>query len=155
MGKVLKVKKAGISPSGEERDRLHATIQTRADNQFALDGALDHSKTTREQERAKAKTLFVQAERAESMAPSLQVNLGEGLDKEASFQEISPPLAPTVDEWFEKNSDLFLSEAQREFPELLKVAAEPQKVPILRRRYNESATPGPVPSQHSISGGSA
>jgi hypothetical protein len=59
-------------------------------------------------------------------------------------------VAPSVDQWFEKNAQALLTEAQQRFPELLKVA---QPVPV--DKTIKPKTNGKTPAQASLSGGAA
>lgn len=72
----------------------------------------------------------------------------------------SPMLAKTaaIDGFFEKVSSANLSDAQRRYPELLKVGAAPgvgtRPSPSLSKRKTTDTT-GPSPTQSSLSGGAA
>lgn len=162
----MKSKFGGIEDTGDEaRERFHMMLSTREETRAETDSLFVNAKPSRARDRAVVKKHFVQAPAAITMAPTLQaeppkeVPKQEGPDLSASYGSPvkTASVAPRVDEWFEKNSSVFLSEAQRRFPELLKVAGnECGKLPgaVLAKRARTSSS-GPIPSQSMLSGGSA
>lgn len=133
----------------EELVRTHHLMRTREDTRAEADVLFGGTaKAMRQSETAKMRKLFVQAPVAQTMAPNLQ----GATEKTASA---SP--APHVDAFLEKLANSQTTEAQRRYPELLKVAAPRAgtfKVPdtTLKR-----PTPGfgENPTQSALSGGSA
>lgn len=79
------------------------------------------------------------------------------LGKESSV--MSDSLTPNLDALFEKVANANLTEAQRRYPELLKVASPTVKTPALSKRRVPGSTVGGVPATHaaqsSLSGGAA
>ena len=144
------------------RDQFLAELQSRADTQHEL--ARDFGPTyalTRATERAKARKLFTQGAVATTNAPSLQndattppppemIEAARNLPPPA--ERITPPIeksasiAPRVDAWLEKNANLLMTDAQRRYPELLKVA---RPVPQIKRGKTA------IPVRSGLSGGAA
>lgn len=163
----MKSKFGGIEDTGDEaRERFHMMLSTREETRAETDSLFVNAKPSRARDRAVMKKHFVQAPAAITMAPTLQAEPPKEPPKE---EEQGPhpsygnpvsktaSVAPRVDEWFEKNSSVFLSDAQRRFPELLKVAGNEQaKLPgaVLNKRPKTSSS-GPISSQSMLSGGSA
>jgi len=144
----------------EELDRFHTTLDSRVDTQAILKKLFNYSTTSREKERAKAKKLFRQGEVMSTNSPGYQPNMletppteldaaGAGISTSSKQASVEPAydLAPRVDAWFEKNANSLLTEAQRRYPELLKVAAIPS--PTLKKGKSTPAVAS------SLSGGSA
>ena len=144
----------------EELDRFHTTLDSRVDTQAILKKLFNYSTTSREKERAKAKKLFRQGEVASSNSPGYQPNMletppteldaaGAQISTSSKQASVAPAyeIAPRVDAWFEKNAHLLMTEAQRRYPELLKVAAIPS--PTLKRGKSTPII------KSSLSGGSA
>jgi hypothetical protein len=144
----------------EELGRFHMQLQSKVDTQGELQSIFGHETTSREKERALARKLFKQAPAASTMAPILQPDvltepavhepeIGQGPMKLASAELVERRLsgspAPRVDAFLEKNASAFMTEAQRRYPELLKVActrSTPKRKTV-------------VPTQAQLSGGSA
>jgi hypothetical protein len=141
----------------EELDRFHTTLDSRVDTQATLKKLFGYATTSREKERAKAKKLFTQAGVASTNSPGLQPNVLEtpALESDAgqapavktASMEPAYSITPRIDAWFEKNASSLLTEAQRRYPELLKVAAIPS--PTLKKGKSTPAVAS------SLSGGSA
>jgi hypothetical protein len=131
-------KRAGVANLGAEE--LHQT---------------DAKVLTRARTRAQAEALFTQANAAKAKEQRLFGNLfhqTQGAETEA------PMLSKTaaIDEFFAELSAP--SDAQRRYPELLKVSAAPgvgtRVAPSLTKRKTTDTT-GPSPTQSSLSGGAA
>ena len=147
----------------QELDQFHMQLQSKVETQDELTGRFSHAVTSREKERAVARKLFKQAPAAQTMAPGLQPDVLTPPEDESSNETSSGPvkvasaeiilrrcegsLAPRVDAFLEKAAAATMTEAQRRYPELLKVAARP--APALKKR------PSALPVQSGISGGSA
>lgn len=124
-------KQAGVSNVGaEETSRIKNQFFTRTDKKAAADVLFANAKKARELERGFLDKLFIQAGGAETRAM---------LTKEA--------MAPNVTRFFEKRA--FLTDAQKRFPELLKVAGDGDsaKVTVLKKSTNQK------PVQSMLSGG--
>jgi hypothetical protein len=112
---------------------------------------------TRARTRAEAESLFSQANVARAKEQRL---LGDIFVQTPGAETMSPMLAKTaaIDAFFEKISAPALTEAQRRYPELLKVAAAPgpgtRPSPTLTKRTVTSLR-GATPTQSSLSGGAA
>lgn len=167
----------------ELRERFHLMLNTRLETDFEFrDLFIDAYKAMRKGDQAKMKQLFVQHAANVTQAPNLAPEIPEppredpdpfGPGQPASTSvgqggkllNTSPPKPPeqkplrmsktaAVDAWFEKNASAFMSEAQRRFPELLKVAtSDTQKTPV--ERTTKLKGTGKSPVQSPISGGSA
>jgi len=151
----------------ETAEQVKQQIKTKEDTKAETDVLFNHAQETRKKNRKKLKKLFVQAEGAETMAPGLQAE--------------SPPFDPTwgikapempkgltatkvasvtknVEAFFEKQAS-GLTEAQRRFPELLKVANATGPVPRPPLVQPKKATPtsagGVTPVKSVLSGGGA
>lgn len=132
----------------EELSRVRRTVLTREDTRAEADLLFgDVAKKVRKADTEKMKRLFVQAAASQTMAPNLQGDT----EKTAS-------VAPAVDDFFEKVAAVDTrTEAQRRYPELLKVAAPRAgsfPTPTLTRK---PAAPGigETPVRSGLSGGSA
>jgi hypothetical protein len=140
---------AASSQTSEILDQVKRMVMTREDMRAEADAQFgQYAKDARKDAQKLMEKLFVQTPAAQTMAPVLQ--------KQAS-------ITPAVDAFFEKNAAAFgLTEAQLNFPELLKVAAgrsaaSPMPSPQLVSRAARSVTPesGPTASRSMMSGGSA
>ncbi len=123
-------KQAGVSNVGvEEASRVKNQFLTRSDKKAAADVLFQNAKAARDLDRKVIDRLFLQAGGAETRAM---------LTKEA--------MAVNVTHFFEKKA--YLSEAQRRFPELLKVAdsGEPKKTVL-------APVKGAKPVQSLLTGG--
>lgn len=130
----------------EEPSRVRRMILTREETRAEADALFgDRAKEVRKADTAKMRQLFVQAPAAQTMAPNLQ----GGTEKTAS-------VAPSVDAFFSEIEKVASgqTEAQRRYPELLKVASK--KVPNLAP-HKPGPAPGfgPVAVRSGLSGGSA
>jgi hypothetical protein len=137
-------KTGGIYDTLEEaRERFHVMVSTREDKRAETDALFENAKASRARDRAVVNKHFVQAPAAVTMATNLQAEM----PKEAS-------VAPHFDAWLEKNAGAFMSDAQKRYPELLKVSGlEQGKLPqALSKGKAGGAKPTPV--QSSLSGGS-
>ncbi len=124
----------------EEFAQMSRTVLTRAETRAEADvlfGGL--AKATRKSEGEKLRKLFVQTPAAMgATSPNVE------LQKTAS-------VAPATEAFFEKLARASMTDAQRRFPELLKVAAPGvQRVPI-----SASKKPCMPPVRADITGGSA
>ena len=96
----------------------------------------DTAKEMRKADRAKVEKLFITTPAAQTLAPNLQ--------KESA--------AKNVEAFFDKLAEASITDAQRRFPELLKVAQQP--TPDLKPK---PVTPGkgPIPVRDGLTGGNS
>ncbi len=151
--------KLAVGNVGEEEvARVHRVVMTREETRAQTDDLFENAKKSREDGRKTVNKLFLQAPASITMAPILQKEkvaaaLANDMEKLAQIETIE--MAPRVLAFFEKKA--YLTEAQRRFPELLKVAGTTEPtVPALKKKP-ASATPisGPTPTQSGLSGGAA
>ncbi len=115
------MKKESVANLGEEElTRVKRVIRTRNETRAEADVMFGTTaQKQRQVENEMMKKLFIQFPASVTMQPSLQklssVN-GEPVDQ-------TPPLSQNVDAFFEKRA--YLTDAQRRYPELQKVAALP------------------------------
>ena len=140
--------KIAVASDEEAVAQTEQKILTREVTRLQTDVLFDNAKSSRKADRAKVEKLFIQTPGAETMAPTLQ--------KEA--------VAKNVAEFFEKQAS-GLTEAQRRFPELLKVSnatgpvprpslTQPKKMSTPSPSGGASVTSGPSPVRSGLSGGS-
>ena len=134
------MKKIAVGNMGEEElAQLQHIVLTREDTRAEADLLFGGpAKDMRKTDRKLLEKLFIQTPASVTMAPNLQ--------KTAS-------ITPRVDAFFEKLSAP--TDAQRRYPELMKVsAAGTVKSPNLKPRVTTD-TSGPIPTKSALSGGSA
>jgi hypothetical protein len=158
-------KRAGMAPNNDHREKFHMMLNTRLETDLEFrDLFIDAAKDMRKGDRAKMKQLFVQFPTVITMSPNLTADIPEPPrtpepDPFRPGQKGMVPLnkaasvAPSVDAWFEKNASAFLTEAQRRYPELLKVAADTRPVPVEKKVAIKGS--GATGRQSNLSGGSA
>ena len=146
----------------EEKDQLEAKVKTRAMTRAEAE-ALFANKSTQESDRRLLKKLFIQAPAAETknrLAAKMEEAPKEELLKDLGALYKTKVSAAT-DAYFEKLAEDQLTEAQRRYPELLKVAAAPggrgtYVLPsITKRTVTTNPVRGAGPVQSSLSGGTA
>jgi hypothetical protein len=172
-----------IGDPTELRERFHMMLNTRLENDLEFHTLfIDAYKAMKRGDQSKMKQLFVQHAANVTQAPNLAPELpdppmedtdpyGPGQPASTSVgpggklmnTAISAPKMPgkklklsktaAVDAWFEKNASAFLSEAQRRYPELLKVAADTRPVPVDKTTKVKASKS--VPVQAGLSGGAA
>lgn len=133
----MKKKVAGLGD--EELTRLKRVVVTRDETRAEADVLFGQTaQEMRKTERAAMEKLFTQMPAASTMQPSLQ--------KESA--------AKNVEAYFQKLAHPNMTEAQRRYPELLKVAAIPtpalsKKAPTFQGASKEMS--GPAPTQSILS----
>lgn len=135
------MKKRASCLGNEEFAQMSRTVLTRADTRAEADVLFgDVAKKARKTEGERLRKLFIQAEASTgATTPSHE------LQKTAS-------VAPATEQFFQKLAHATMTDAQRRFPELLKVAAPGiQRVPLgsLKKPC------GALPVKSGLSGGSA
>lgn len=123
--------KTKIAENEEILTRVKRMVLSRAEAKNTVDALFNNAKPARTKEVAKMDKLFRQAPANQTQAPHLQ----------------REEVAKNVSEYFEKKA--YLSEAQRRFPELLKVGnteSQPQLSPAKK-------SVGKAPTKALISGG--
>jgi hypothetical protein len=117
---MVKTKIAVGNLGAEESAQFTHKVLTRAATRAQADELFEHKATGIAEANQRLKELFVQAPAAETMAP---------------------PLAKTasVDTFFDKLAELSMTDAQRRYPELLKVAG-PLTVPAPTLKRAKSST---------------
>lgn len=114
--KAMKTKTSGVGNLGaEEYAEFKAKVLTRAAAQAEAEALFDKANVARAQAQRVVKGHFVQADGAETMAPTLT--------KKASAQE--PGQHSHVEAFFDKLAEARLTDAQRRYPELLKASMAP------------------------------
>jgi hypothetical protein len=165
-----RTKTAGVGNLGvEETARIEGQILTREDTKTQQDILFENAAKSRNQGREKVNKLFIQAPAAQTRGAKLAegsriepsgLNLGkmasaEFLEKRASAADAN--IAKNTVEFFEKCA--YMTEAQKRYPELLKVAgsADPKVTPSLKARTSGGAPSGPgaVAVRSPLSGGAA
>jgi hypothetical protein len=140
MTKFAKRKTAGVGNAGtEEFEQLKAMTYTRAETRAQADALFDSdAKKMRQADNALMGKLFVQAPAAVTMAPNLQ----KTAHVDAFFAEAA------------KGDD-----AQRRYPELLKVAAscggDPRRPSVNLKPRKATSSEGPDAVKSDLSGGAA
>lgn len=168
---TTKIKKAGIGNLGaEESARLKDQLLTREDVKTQQDLLFENAAKAREQGKKKVEKLFIQAPAAQTRGAKLDQGArieplpeprmlslakcasAEDLEKLASAADSE--VAKHTSEFFEKRA--YLTEAQKRYPELLKVAGspDPKPTPTMKARSSE-ANNGPVATKSSPLGGAA
>jgi len=84
---------------------------------------------------------------------SLRAHNARPIREEKNEWEKTSSITPRIDEFFEKRA--YLTDAQRRFPELQKVADSPTQKAISLKPRVTTDTSGPTPTKSSLSGGSA
>lgn len=139
-------------PSVSNKERIRAeedlrhmtrTVLTRAETRAEAEQLFGQMGESSRKSRKTIEKLFVQAPGAETMSPQLA--------KTASTKTAS--VTANLEAFFEKNASAFdgLTDAQRRFPELLKVASS--RKPMKKTSNGEVGCPTPV--QPMMSGGQA
>lgn len=136
------MKKTAVGNLGaEESAQVLHTVVNRASNRAEAD-VMFGSKAAEERKKAgeKLRQLFLQA-------PAAQTGTTPSHDAQKTAS-----VAPNVEAFFDKLAEARLTDAQRRYPELQKVAVgSPVKVPGLALKK----PPGAIPARSSLSGGSA
>lgn len=157
------MKKVAVSNLGEEElARVKRVIRTRNETRAEADEMFgETAKKQRQVETEMMKKLFAQFPASQTMQPSLQKVSSAESEKPV---DQTPSLTPNVDSYFEKRA--YLSDAQRRYPELLKVASPGSTggaglpAPNLNKKKatfqgtlatNPEDTSGPVTSQSNLS----
>lgn len=150
----MKLKRAGVANKGaEELAQYQLKVLTRARAQAEAETLFSEANSAKAKEQRKIRGLFVQAQGAETMAPQLT--------KTSSVRARAQSVTANVDAFFEKLSEARKSDAQRRYPELMKVSTAPgigtRPSPTLKRSVSagNSSTKGELPSRSMLSGGAA
>lgn len=140
------------SHDSEEVARVGRTVMTRAETRAQADDLFTDAKKYRKMDREKLEKLFIQMPGAETMSPMLvktsaatfATGMLQAIDKEKRAS------ASAVYSFFENQE--WLTDAQRRFPELLKVAS-PRHAASPKPVAAADAKSGKTPTRSNLAGG--
>lgn len=138
------MKKQAVS-SDEDLVRVKAMLESRERTKEEVNTFFENAKSARKTALGTMEKLLVQTPAAQSQQPNLQKEAAAML--EAHEKAVPVVIGARINEFFEKRA--YLTEAQKRFPELLKVGGTntvPQQPPAKK-------LPGQIPARSQLAGG--
>lgn len=138
------MKKIAVS-NDEDLVRVKAMLESRERTKEEVNSFFNNARQARKTALGTMEKLLVQTPAAQSQQPNLQKEAAAMLEAHKTAKE--EVVGTHINEFFEKRA--YLTEAQRRYPELLKVGATdtvPQKAPMKK-------LPGQIPARSQLAGG--